>query len=236
MSAQSLSNFMSELRTRNISRPNLYYVEIIPPGVTKTANKLVSMWCSSAHTPQVDISTNDTYLDNGTRRKFAYDQDYQNLVLTFYIDQDFEIKKFFDDWKQSVISNKRNFGYPADYTADVLNLYIINQNDVATYKYEYSRVFPKLIQQVELSYANGNAISTFSVEFVYEEVYVTSIDAATGSKTTSKPEINTESRDLKDQFGNQELLQQMTLNQSNDSEMKSGQGGDFGGGGATGIW
>ena len=236
MSAQSLSNFLSELRTRNISRPNLYYVDIIPPGLSQSANKLVSMWCSSAHTPQVDIHTNDAYLENGTRRKYAYDHDYQNLVLTFYIDQDYEVKKFFDDWKHKIVSNKRNFGFPNDYTAESLNLYIINQEDANTYKYQYSRVFPKTIQQVELSYSSGIAVSSFSVEFVYEEVYISSLNAKTGTEITNKPVVDMIAS-LKDEFGNNELLQQISMGMKNDfKNIISGGGGDFGGGGASGDW
>jgi hypothetical protein len=187
MSAPSLHNFSSELRTRNISRPNLYYVEIIPPGVGQTANKLVSMWCNSAHTPQVHLATNDSYIEAGTRRKYVHDIDNQNLVLSFYIDQAFEVKKFFDDWKTKITSHKRNFAYPDDYTSDALNLYIINQEDETTYKYEYSRIYPITFQQIALSYDTGNTISTFSVEFVYEEVYATSISSNDVS-ATSKPQ------------------------------------------------
>lgn len=186
MSAPSLSNFASELRTRNIARPNLYHVEILPPGSTESS-KLVSMWCSSAQTPQVDILTNDAYLDNGTRRKYAYDVEYQNLVLSFFIDQEYNVKKFFDDWNFKIIKNKRNFNFPDKYTSDALKLFILNQNDEDTYSYQYNRIYPKTIQSVELSYANGTTYSTLSVEFVYETFYTASY-AANGSSSSSKPE------------------------------------------------
>jgi hypothetical protein len=192
MSIPSLSNFAAELRTRNVSRPNLYYAEIIAPGLeTSQPNSLVSMWCSSAHTPQTAISTNDSYIEAGTRRKYAYDVDFQNLVLTFYIDQDYKIKQFFDDWKQKIVPYNRQFNYPDKYTAEKLTLYILDQTGEPTYMYEYSRVFPKTIQSVELSYANGTSISTFTVEFVFEDVYYTSLIETENSKSdinsTSKP-------------------------------------------------
>lgn len=143
------------------------------------------MWCSQAMTPQTTINTDDDFLEHGTRRKFAFDQDYQNLTLHFYLDQDFDIQKFFDMWKYSVVPQRRNFNYYDDYVADVLNLFIINEAGQETYKYEYSKIYPKSINAVELSYTNGASISTFSVDFAFEEVYFTSM----ADKFTSKPNV-----------------------------------------------
>lgn len=191
MSAPSLSAFTSQLRQRDVARPTHYYVEIVPPkAITKNTKNfanidpnLVSMWCSQAMTPQTTIATRDEYLEAGVRRKYAFDQDYQNLTLHFYLDQSFDIQLFFDQWKNAVVPQRRKFGWPEDYTANALNLFIINQDEEITYKYEYSNVFPKSINSVDLSYATGGSVSTFSVDFVFEEVYYTSVK---GNKT-SKP-------------------------------------------------
>jgi T4-like virus tail tube protein gp19 len=172
MAVPTLQNFASTLREKNIARPNLYYVTIVTPNsMAGTSAELASMWCSAAHTPHTTISTNDNYIEAGVRRKYAYDVDYQNLVLNFYVDQDFEIKKFFDTWKQKVTPYNRQFNYPDSYTADKLSLYILNQENNVTYEYEYSRVFPKTISSMELSYSSGNSIAGFTVEFVFEDVY-----------------------------------------------------------------
>lgn len=150
------------------------------------------MWCSGASTPQTSLLTNDNYIEAGVRRKYAYDQDWSDLTLTFYIDQDYEIKQFFDDWKSSIVPYNRNFNYPDSFTAESLILTIVNQADKDTYKYEFSRVVPKTVSPVELSYSNGNSISTFYVDFVFENYYYTKINAKTGEEEfTSKPANNT---------------------------------------------
>jgi len=199
MTSPTLSQFSAALRQRNVARPTHYYVEIIPPASFSTKFKdsfgpidprLVSMWCSQAMTPQTTISTKDDYLENGVRRKFAFDQDYQNLTLHFYLDQDFDIQRFFDQWKQAIVPTRRYFNYPADYTAESLNLFIINQEGEPTYKYEYSRIFPKSVNSVELSYASGAAVASFSVDFVFEEVFYTSMF----SGETSKPQKQVEAK------------------------------------------
>jgi hypothetical protein len=184
MTAPTIKDFKATLRERNVSRPNLYYVSIMTPqSMAGTSSELASMWCSAAHTPHAFISTNDNYIEAGVRRKYAYDVDYQNLVLNFYVDQDFEIKKFFDEWKRRIVPHNRQFNYPDSYTANSMFLYILNQENKETYEYEYTRVFPKTISSIELSYANGNSISGFNVEFVFEDVYFTSLK----NGDTSKP-------------------------------------------------
>ena len=166
------------------------------------------MWCSSASTPQLNIETNDNYYEDGTRRHYAYGYDYQNLVLTFYVDQDFLVKKFFDNWKQSIVPNKKNFRYPDSYTADSLNLYILNQEDKVTYKYEYSRVFPKTIQAIDLSYANGNTIAVFSVEFVFEDVFYSKYNSGVADESdTSKPKPGNINGEVDPDSYNNEVLQ-----------------------------
>jgi hypothetical protein len=187
MSAPTLQDFKATLREKNIARPNLYYVSIMTPSsMAGTSPELASMWCSAAHTPHMFISTNDNYIEAGVRRKYAYDVDHQNLVLNFYIDQEFEIKKFFDTWKQKIVPHNRQFNYPDSYTANSMFLYILNQEDNVTYEYEYSRVFPKTISSIDLSYANGNSISGFNVEFVFEDVYFKSLKDGTTSKPVTE--------------------------------------------------
>ena len=165
----SLSQFTSELRTRDVSRETMFYVEIAAPSLIPSEMNSISMWCDMAHTPQVTISTRDDYIEAGTRRKYAYDQDQSNLTLSFYLDQDYKIKNFFDKWKGLTTSNNRHFGFPSDYTVDRLNVHAINHGGTSTQCYEYRNVFPKSISGTDLSYVDGNNVAKFSVEFVYEE-------------------------------------------------------------------
>lgn len=192
----TLSRFASELRSRNVLKPNQYYVEILLPsllqGEMKTESELASMWCSNAHTPNSTLMTDDNYLEQGTRRKYAYDHDWQNLVLTFYIDQDFMVKKLFDSWKNIIVPNRRKFNYPADYTANSLNLYLLNLENQPTYLYEFRNIFPKDIQSVELNYSSALAPATCTVEFVYETAYSTSLVDGKVIDFSTKPNNFTE--------------------------------------------
>lgn len=188
-----LSEFSAQLKTRNVSRPSQYFVEITAPPDLKNNTlsqdkELVSMWCHTAHTPQINIFTRDDYIEAGTKRKYAYDQEFQNLTLTFYLDQEYKIKQFFDEWKYLVVPNKRNFNFPDNYTAETLKLNIINQEERVTYLYEFSRLFPRAINSVDLSYSNSTSVAMLTVDFTYEDVFFSKISDTGDVLISSKPE------------------------------------------------
>lgn len=166
----TLSQFTSELRNRNVAKSSMFYAEIVAPSLIQSDLNSVSLWCDMAQTPQSTILTQDNHIEAGVKRKYAYDQEYTNLTLDFYIDQEYKIKHFFQKWKDLTVPTNRNFGYPRDYTVDRLNVYAINAEGTAAHRYEYLNVFPKAINATELSYENTDAVAKFSVDFVFENV------------------------------------------------------------------
>lgn len=201
--APTLSNFSSELRRRNIARGNLYYVQLTAPQQTQydrfgkvengptlygeTDERLVSTWCAGASTPLTYMHTQNNYNEAGIKRSFAHDYQYGNLSLHFYVDQDYVTKKFFDDWMRKIVPNKRNFKYPKDYTIDKLSLFIINMEDTVTYQYDYRRVFPIAVSDINLSATSGTEASVFTVHFTFE-TYDYIAHGATGAQTSSLPD------------------------------------------------
>lgn len=175
--AGTLNQFTTEIKNRNVSRTNLFAVQIVSPNgvgnVTpdRSTDSLLPFFCYGASTPSFNFLTQDNYSTAGTKRKFIYDHDYANLRLEFYVDQNYETKKYFDSWKSLILNTRRNFAFPDDYTSDKLYLSILNLDDKEVYRYSYSKVFPKTISEINLSWLNGNQISTFNVEFTFEEVY-----------------------------------------------------------------
>lgn len=210
-----LSEFTAQLQSRNVSKPSLYYVEIVPPPLMSppyaisgmSDMNLISLWCAAAQTPQSTILTRDEYVEAGTRRKYAYDQDYTNLTLSFYLDQDYNVKKFFDLWKQAIVPQRRNFEYPDGYTAEKINVYIINQEEKSTYLYEYSRAYPKSNNAVELNYANSTTVATLTIDFVFEEAYFTAFNDQGAVTITSRPK--NETKTLPPQVLNKEVSQEV---------------------------
>lgn len=178
---------MSALRTKGVAKQSNYFVSLYPPDSLIPDSRTVSMWCDASQTPNNTILTNDDYIEAGVKRKYAYDQDYQNLTLDFYADQDYLIKGFFDSWKKLTVSKNRSFGYPKDYTANKISVFNLDTANNITYRYDYLNVFPKSISQIELSYSASD-VAKFSVEFVFEDVaaveYVNGIDSSLTNKNS----------------------------------------------------
>jgi len=173
MAAKTLSEFSSRIKTLNVVRPYQFYVEIAKPSTLVQSGEgdmeLVNMFCSAASTPMRTMTTKHNYDEAGINRKYVYDYNFTNLILSFYIDQTFNVKNFFDSWFSAMVINKRNFGYYDDYVSEFINVNIINQQSLETYSYQYNKAIPIMHNQIILQHdAKGQA--SFNVEFAYETV------------------------------------------------------------------
>lgn len=218
----TLSEFSARIRQTNVHRPYLYYVEIVLPlsmQATKDEQDTLNLYCHSAQTPQLQIYTDDDYMESGIRRKLIYEYDYQNPVLSFYVDQNFVTKKIFDRWKQMMISNRRNFQWQTDYLSSQMIVHIVDIAGKETYSYTYKNVYPKSVHSVDLNYQSVGQPTTFAVEFVFETV-LTSSDAV-------PPDVAENAREMKrlSSLGNKEVAQGLnSLKQINEQilDTKSG--------------
>jgi hypothetical protein len=213
MAVSTLSEFTAKIHKTNISRPYLFYVEIMPPEGLVSEAPIVNMFCHGANTPHTSFLTNRDYQEAGVRRKFVYDWDNQNLMLRFYLDQEFNVKYFFDLWCSKIVINKRNFGYYDDYTARFLNVYIIDLASKETYKYKYNRAVPVIISNIDMSYRQKD-INTFDVEFVFENVEFLKLDGEDKILFASNPEIMKLTSDIGTTY-NPEYLDSINGNANN---------------------
>jgi hypothetical protein len=227
ISPQPLSSFNSQIRNTNIARPYLFFAIItLPPDLVQFSSKFdtnkLSLYCHGAQTPMINFMTNDNYFEAGVRRKYVYDYDYQDLMLQFYVDQDYSTFKFFDKWREIITKNRRNLSFPDSYTAETLNLYMIDLKGIVKHSYSFKRVVPKIINSISLDYAT-NGIMSLPVSFVFESIENGPIPANTSitdQVITDKQSASLENKELQQMF----------------EQFQSGGGGDFGGGGATGSW
>jgi hypothetical protein len=224
--APSLSEFSSLIRSANIARPYLFYVELtLPPGLhtSGTASsddvKKLSLFCNAAQTPMLGFSTQDGYFEAGIKRKFIYDFDYQELTLEFYVDQTYTVHKFFERWKDLIISSRRSLAWPDDFTAENFDLHLIDLNGKSNFTYSYKRVTLKNINSITLHHAGGGLVS-LPVTFNFESV-VTSI-----AEPTSDIATQTQLDKIKSSYTNPEVYQGLQSN-LNKQSIVSGLGGTF---------
>ena len=206
----TLKDFAAELTNSNIARPYLYYVDIVLPPALIGEDKIngaelrrISLFCAGAATPQLNFYTNDNYNEAGIKRRVIYDYDYQDLMLQFYVDQNYTVHKFFDKWKEAITNSRRNFSYPEEYTATSIDVHLIDMQGNVKHSYSFKNIYPKIINSVSLGYGM-NGISVLPISFVFETV--------TSSSEEILPNMVETSIEIKrmGELGNTEMLQ--TLN------------------------
>jgi hypothetical protein len=199
---------------------------MLPPAMIENPDiRTVSLFCAGAATPQLNFYTNDNYNEAGIKRRVIYDYDYQDLMLQFYVDQNYTVQRFFDKWKEAIVNSRRNFNYPDQYTAANIDVNLIDMQGAVKHSYSFKNIYPKIINSITLGYGS-TGISVLPISFVFETV-VSSADATKPNMVDGAIE---EKR--KGEIGpNTEMMQT-----HNAQSIVSGLGGDFAGGGASGSW
>lgn len=225
--APPLNKFSASLRASNIARPYLFYIELtLPPGllipgkVSAPDIDTINLFCHGAQTPFTQMLTNDNYFEAGIKRKFVHDYDYQDLMLQFYVDQNYLVQKFFEKWKELIVNSRRNLNWPDDYTAESIVLNMIDLEGNSNFSYTYKRVVPKMINSISLDYGS-NGIMSLPVSFVFETVET--------SAATLAPDIyeTTQADRLQNSYTNPEVFQGLQSD-LNKQSIISGLGSDFG--------
>ena len=115
--ASPLQEFIAAVNTKGLARENRFLVTF-DRGVSADL-RFVQLFCETASLPGVSISSTParTY---GEAREMPYTRTFEAIRMSFYLDADMKIKKFFDDWKDSVINPiTRSPGYYNDFTRTV---------------------------------------------------------------------------------------------------------------------
>ena len=121
--------------------------------------------CETAQFPGRTFATTEqkTY---GPIEKFPYLNTYNDLDLTFIVDDDMNQKVFFDAWMSYINPlYNNNYRYKGDYATTL----VINQYDVSgekTYSINLNEAFPISMNQMDLSWGD-DSYHKLSVTFAY---------------------------------------------------------------------
>ncbi len=99
----NLSQFIGAVREDSLARVNRFEVFINAPKSLTFKNKsnagAVSLYCEMASLPPVNISTKSFKIFGPTyQRPFSAEYGGEGISLTFHVDRDMQVKKFFDEW------------------------------------------------------------------------------------------------------------------------------------------
>jgi hypothetical protein len=165
--AGNINDFKASF-TQDLARTNRFDVEIpIPltliPYISSAKN--LKYRCENAQLPGRTFATTEqkTY---GPIEKYPYLTTYNDLDLTFIVDDDMNQKIFFDAWMNYINPlYNNNMRYKGDYSTTI----VVNQYDVTgekTYSIDLLDAYPISMNQMDLNW-NDDGYHKLSVTFAY---------------------------------------------------------------------
>jgi hypothetical protein len=168
----NLTQFIGAIREDSLARVNRFEVFINAPstliGKNIANSGAVSLYCEMASLPPVNISTKSFKIFGPTyQRPFGAEYGGEGISLTFHVDRDMQVKKFFDEWTAKVVDPDTGLvGYQEDYISTI-RLRQLDEQDNVTYEIELSEAFPRSINLLELNNSAQNQTHRLNVLFAY---------------------------------------------------------------------
>lgn len=181
-----LNEFISKVKSTGLAKTNRYRVTIATPALMTgfmNSGRLITLFCESTSLPGQVVATTEQRI-MGETREFPYSKMFDNITLSFYIDNNFEVKGFFDNWLNSV-SNTQNkiTSYYKDYIAPTVLIEVLPMDsEVSTYSITLHEAYPKGISPIQLS-ADSRDIAKIGVSLNYK-YYTTSHVVSTKSMSS----------------------------------------------------
>lgn len=188
----------------NLAQTNYYLVNIPLPDRLKShfstsypdlgnidvfVNQKLGYLCSEATLPTSSYATaevKDNYM--GVTQEFAHTRLYTDMDLTFYVDTDYSILRFFEGWMDYIaggnvrgvepaaasILNRniyRRFNFPDFYKVQNMSILKFERDYDKVLEYAFVNVFPKGITSIPVSYGPADLMKV-SVSFNYDRYVV----------------------------------------------------------------
>ena len=168
----NLSLFLSAIREDSLARVNRFEVMIPSPKGMSDVNKsyadFSSLYCEMASLPPVNISTKSFKIFGPTyQRPFGAEYGGEGVSLTFHVDRDMNVKKFFDEWTAVVVDPDSGLvNYQENYISTI-TLRQLDEQENVTYELELYEAFPRSVNLLELNNSAQNQTHRLNVLFAY---------------------------------------------------------------------
>lgn len=157
----AMNDFLTSFTT-DLARPNRFEcLMTVPGGVDRlggilTDNRYLALRCEAAELPGRSFATHDQKI-YGPIEKFPYQQSYNDITLTYIVDETMSIKLLFDSWMDLISpaygTGNYNYEYKDNYKTDIT----INQYDVRAqliYSVNLMHAFPIAVNQLDLDWSS----------------------------------------------------------------------------------
>lgn len=184
----SIEQFKAEATKHGFIRPSFFLVAIpSPPSWYGKSTRFLTYLCSGAALPGTQIITSDErVVGYGKTRKVPYDAAHTDVNLTFYSDGNGETLSFFENWVRNIVafgSDDANIKgalrgevhYPDHYETNI-EIFQYNENagtgNIEIIKYTLSRAYPVSLGEQQLSWEQGDAISSINIGLAFKDYWI----------------------------------------------------------------
>jgi hypothetical protein len=184
MASFSLANFQAQVKSRGLARVNRFEILIKPPRYTnKNINnqnaRLVSLFAEVSNMPPINISVRPLKIYAGPTYQRPIGSEYggDGISMTFHVDREMKVKRFFDDWMETIIDrNTYEVAFQDVYRTDI-TINQLDERDRITYGIDLLEAFPRSMNLMELNQSAQNQTHRLNVIFAYRYWRRTDIEA-----------------------------------------------------------
>ena len=142
-----LSNFT------DVAKPSRFEVTIGPKTYNDISSDKLILRCETAELPSRTYATAEQKFGSNPIEKFPYQVQFNDLNLTFIVDDDMLAKYFFDGWLEAVIpSSNYNPNYKNTYSTTI-NIRQYRNNNEPSYSVDLFEAYPISVNQLDLDWS-----------------------------------------------------------------------------------
>lgn len=157
----------------------------------KFISRELGEYCRTAALPGSQLGTFDAGDQfPGVTQQFAYRRIFPQFELTFYVDYEYKVQKFFELWQEYIMSgsnaadgmsfDQNNYfyrvKYPEEYKCERVRLIKFDRDYDNRIEYNFMNAFPVNINSTQVSY-DASRVLQVSVRFAYERYVFGAIDS-----------------------------------------------------------
>jgi hypothetical protein len=172
ISTFSLDGFRSEiLGGQGLARTNRFEIIITPPPSLSNRYRdsiLSSVYVEQTNMPGINIAVKPFKIFGPTyQRPITSEYGGEGLAVTFHIDRDMAIRKFFEDWMHAIVDpNDFTVGYQSDYITNIA-IRQLDEQDNITHEIILLEAFPRNMNIMDLNNASQNQTHRLNILFGY---------------------------------------------------------------------
>lgn len=154
-----ITQIKSRIVDTGLAKKNRF--EVLIPGFAES-----TFLANECNLPQISINTTP-YRQFPPLQQHATDVIYDDLVINFYVDSNYNIRKLLEQWYQEIINlEEGTWSYRDDYMRDI-QVNFLDEQDATKLSGNFLSAYPKSIGSIDKSFQAGNEIQTITATFTY---------------------------------------------------------------------